>query len=139
MRMRRIKLERLIADFMTASTGLEKYLKAGRPLRPLQFESMYLTVSMLQTFLNTWKLRYGSKIYLTKGKGPNPWFMNEKGHQDLAEVNREKRRSAAVILGKVGGLKGGRARAMNLSAKRRVAIARAAAKARWAKNLDAKS
>ena len=124
---------------MTASTGLEKYLKAGRPLRPLQFESMYLTVSMLETFLNTWKLRYGSKIYLTKGKGSNPWFMNEKGHQDLAEVNREKRRSAAVILGKVGGLKGGKARAMNLSAKRRVAIARAAAKARWAKNLEAKS
>jgi len=124
---------------MAASTGLEKYLKERRPLRPLQFESMYLTVSMLETFLNTWKLRYCSEICRPKGKEPNPWFMNEKGYQDLVEVNREKRRSAAVILGKVGGLKGGRARAMNLSAKRRTAIARAAAKARWAKNFDTKS
>ena len=140
MRMRRIRLERLLADFMATTTGLEKYLKEGRPLRPLQFESMYLTVSMLQTFLTTWKLRYGGEIHLTKGKGADPWFMDERGKQALpVHVNREKRHSAAVVLGRVGGLMGGKARAMKLSARRRAAIARAAAKARWAKSFDAKT
>ena len=132
MNMRRIKLERLMADFMTASTGLEKYLKEGRPLRPLQFESLCLTVSMLETFLDTWKLRYGGELHLSKGKKSDLWFMNDKTNQGPVEVNREKRRSAAVVLGRMGGLKGGKARAIKLSQKRRIAIARAAAKARWA-------
>jgi len=38
---------------------------------------------------------------------------------------------AAVALGRLGGLKGGKARMEKLSAKRRVEIARKAAKARW--------
>jgi hypothetical protein len=38
---------------------------------------------------------------------------------------------AAVALGKLGGLKGGKARAEKLSAHRRSAIAKKAAKARW--------
>ena len=38
---------------------------------------------------------------------------------------------AAVALGRLGGLKGGKARKASLSAKRRVEIARKAAKARW--------
>ena len=38
---------------------------------------------------------------------------------------------AAVSLGRRGGLKGGKARAKSLSAKRRADIAKAAAKARW--------
>ena len=38
---------------------------------------------------------------------------------------------AAVALGKLGGLKGGKARAKVLSAKRRSEIAKKAAKARW--------
>ncbi len=41
---------------------------------------------------------------------------------------------AAVALGRLGGLKGGKARANKLSAKRRKEIAQKAAKARWAKN-----
>ena len=41
---------------------------------------------------------------------------------------------AAVALGRLGGLKGGKARAQKLSAKRRSDIARKAAKARWQKN-----
>ena len=40
---------------------------------------------------------------------------------------------AAVMLGRLGGLKGGKARAKVLSAKRRSEIAKAAAKARWHK------
>lgn len=40
---------------------------------------------------------------------------------------------AAVSLGRRGGLKGGKARAESMTAKRRVEIARKAAKARWGK------
>lgn len=39
----------------------------------------------------------------------------------------------AVALGRLGGLKGGKARANSLSAKKRKAIARKAAKKRWSK------
>ena len=41
---------------------------------------------------------------------------------------------AAVALGRLGGLKGGNARAKNLSAKQRVEIAKKAANARWGKS-----
>jgi hypothetical protein len=135
-----IRLEQLMSDFMAATTSVEKYLKQGRPLTSLQFESISLAASMLQTFLNIWKIRYGDKIRLTKGKAPDPWFMNAQSHPALpANVNREKRHSAAVVLGRQGGLKGGTARAMKLSPQRRAAIARAAATARWAKSLHVNS
>jgi hypothetical protein len=42
--------------------------------------------------------------------------------------------AAAVALGRLGGLKGGKARARKLSAKRRKEIAVKAIRARWAKN-----
>ena len=41
---------------------------------------------------------------------------------------------AAVALGRLGGLKGGKARAEKLSAKKRSEIAKKAAKARWSKS-----
>lgn len=40
---------------------------------------------------------------------------------------------AAVALGKLGGAKGGKARAAALSSKKRIAIAKKAARARWSK------
>jgi hypothetical protein len=40
---------------------------------------------------------------------------------------------AAVALGRLGGLKGGKARAESLSAKKRSEIAKKAAKSRWSK------
>jgi hypothetical protein len=43
---------------------------------------------------------------------------------------------AAVALGRLGGLKGGKARAEKLSAKKRAAIAKNAAKMRWAARAD---
>jgi hypothetical protein len=43
----------------------------------------------------------------------------------------EGKNPAAVALGRLGGLKGGKARAKALSAKRRVVIAKKAARARW--------
>ena len=48
------------------------------------------------------------------------------------EVAREQGKNpAAVALGKRGGAKGGRARAKNLSERKRKSIAKTAAKARW--------
>ena len=43
---------------------------------------------------------------------------------------------AAVALGRLGGLKGGKARAKKLSAKRKKEIAQKAAKARWKKEAE---
>ena len=48
------------------------------------------------------------------------------------ELTEDGKNPAAVLLGRLGGKKGGYARAAKLSAKRRVEIARNAAKTRWA-------
>ena len=45
----------------------------------------------------------------------------------------KKKNAAAVALGKLGGVKGGRARAAKLTAEERKGIAQRAAQARWAK------
>ena len=45
----------------------------------------------------------------------------------------KEKNPAAVALGRLGGLKGGKARAEKLSAKKRKAIAQKAAKTRWGK------
>ena len=55
------------------------------------------------------------------------------GEKSEAFMSEDGRDLAAVILGRRGGLKGGRARANALSAERRREIARAAAAARWSK------
>lgn len=46
---------------------------------------------------------------------------------------KPKKNPAAVELGRLGGLKGGKARAEKLTAKQRKEIAKKAAKARWTK------
>jgi hypothetical protein len=46
----------------------------------------------------------------------------------------KKKNKAAQALGKLGGLKGGPARAKKLSPEQRTEIAQKAAKARWGKN-----
>ena len=51
----------------------------------------------------------------------------------MADHAKEMKNPAAVALGRLGGLKGGRARAEKLSASARKRIAANAAKARWAK------
>ena len=50
--------------------------------------------------------------------------------QATGQPTKEKN-PAAVVLGRLGGLKGGKARANKLSPKRRKAIARKAATVRW--------
>jgi hypothetical protein len=51
----------------------------------------------------------------------------------LSGMAKTKKNAAAVALGRLGGLKGGKARAQKLSAKRRREIAVRAVRARWAK------
>jgi hypothetical protein len=55
------------------------------------------------------------------------------GEQDPAPEPVSTKNPAAVALGRLGGLKGGKARAASLSAKKRSEIAKKAAKARWQK------
>jgi hypothetical protein len=50
-----------------------------------------------------------------------------------AEEEKPAKNPAAVELGRLGGLKGGKARAEKLSAKKRSQIAKKAAQARWTK------
>jgi hypothetical protein len=50
-----------------------------------------------------------------------------------AEANRNAKNPAAVLLGRLGGRKGGPARARKLTKQQRSDIARKAALARWAK------
>lgn len=56
----------------------------------------------------------------------------ESTDKEPSEEKPEKN-PAAVALGRLGGLKGGKARAKKLSAERRKEIAEKAAKARWKK------
>lgn len=55
------------------------------------------------------------------------------GQSKQAVQKKSEKNPAAVALGRLGGLAGGKARAKKLSAKRRKEIARKAAKARWKK------
>ncbi len=51
----------------------------------------------------------------------------------VEEATGDDKNPAAVALGRLGGLKGGKARAAKLSKKRRSEIAKKAAQARWGK------
>ena len=52
-------------------------------------------------------------------------------NEDTQQLNEDGKNAAAVALGRLGGKKGGKARAEALTAKRRKEIAQKAAKARW--------
>ncbi|HOO51319.1 MAG TPA: hypothetical protein PLU81_15730 [Deltaproteobacteria bacterium] len=73
-------------------------------------------------------------------KNRRPTDINLLASQIAAEATGEKKpeeepkkNPAAVELGRLGGLKGGKARAEKLSPKKRKEIAQRAAKARWKK------
>lgn len=55
------------------------------------------------------------------------------GQTEDRDAETEKNDPAASELGRIGGLKGGKARAESLSPERRAAIARKAARSRWQK------
>ena len=54
--------------------------------------------------------------------------------ETISDDTPKEKNPAAVALGRLGGLKGGKARANSLSSKKRKEIARKAAEARWSKN-----
>ena len=54
-------------------------------------------------------------------------------HMDGSPLEQARKVSAAMSRGRLGGLKGGQARAKKLTAKRRKQIASKAAKSRWGK------
>lgn len=58
----------------------------------------------------------------------------EQATEEAPVEPKPEKNPAAVALGRLGGLKGGKARAKKLSAKKRSEIARNAAKSRWSKN-----
>ena len=61
-------------------------------------------------------------------------FITEIATGERKEEDPDKGKNAdAVALGRLGGLKGGKARAKKLSSKKRIEIAKKAAKKRWAK------
>ena len=73
-------------------------------------------------------------------KKKRPADANKLAHQivqesisEAPEPEDDGKNPAAVALGRLGGLKGGKARAKKLSKKRRVEIAKKAASARWKK------
>ena len=77
-----------------------------------------------------------------------PWrfldYLNERGENGLDftfslkyHVDMNERQMAARILGRLGGLKGGKARAAKLTPERRKEIAEKAIAARWAKKRTA--
>lgn len=66
-----------------------------------------------------------------KKKLPADTNKRAKNVVDMATSDAQETKSAAQILGRQGGLKGGKARAKILSPKRRSEIAKKAAAARW--------
>jgi hypothetical protein len=77
---------------------------------------------------------------MKKPKRPKDTNQRAKAIVDLATgektevVPKDTRNPAAVALGRLGGLKGGKARAKILSAKKRSQIAKMAAQKRWNKS-----
>ena len=59
---------------------------------------------------------------------------NQIAHSIIQQLTADGKNAAAVALGHLGGLKGGKARAEKLSKKRRREIAKNAADKRWSRN-----
>jgi len=57
-----------------------------------------------------------------------------KSKRTIVQFPPHKKNPAAVALGKLGGMKGGRARAAKLTPQERTEIAQRAAKARWGRS-----
>ncbi|MBA3037243.1 MAG: hypothetical protein FP814_12205 [Desulfobacterium sp.] len=63
------------------------------------------------------------------------FIVDQATNEEPEPEEKSTKNPAAVELGRLGGKKGGVARAAKLSAKRRSEIAKKAAKARWSKKL----
>jgi hypothetical protein len=78
---------------------------------------------------------------LKRSSKSTPFTVNEQtpsiAEQDTGQISAQspskKKNPAAVALGRLGGKKGGKARAASLGPKRRSEIAQQAARSRWAR------
>lgn len=61
-------------------------------------------------------------------------FITEQATSEDKDLPQQQKNEAAVALGRLGGLKGGKARAEKLTTEYKSAIAKKAAIARWSKN-----
>ena len=71
--------------------------------------------------------RAASTVASATGEEPEP----EPESVEVSEPTPEERHAAAVALGRLGGKKGGKARAANMTPEERQESARKAAQARW--------
>ena len=62
------------------------------------------------------------------------FIVDQTTNEELPPPEQSTKNPAAVYLGRLGGLKGGKARAEKLSAKKRKEIAKKAAETRWKKS-----
>ena len=62
----------------------------------------------------------------------------DQAAEEAPPAPKREKNPAAVALGRLGGLKGGPARARKLSAKKRKSIAKKAAEARWKRKIEGK-
>ena len=70
---------------------------------------------------------------MPKSKDENQIAASIISQMNEAAIKSPEKNPAAVALGRMGGLKGGKARAEKLSPSKRRAIAKKAAKTRWSK------
>ena len=73
------------------------------------------------------------KIKLPADANKKAFSIVQTATSEGTEITSDGKNPAAVALGKLGGAKGGKARAESLTKKRRSEIAKKAAKARWKK------
>ena len=106
-----LKIQRLVSTFIAASSGIQTYLQRREMLSATQWESISLAVSLIQ-------------FYIERGRDTKSIGVNA--------------RKATAVLGRLGGLKGGKARARKLSARQWVAIAKFGASTRWNKGASLK-
>ena len=82
------------------------------------------------------------RVMPNRSRKPSSEDLNEVAARIVAQVAGEKpperpKNPAAVALGRLGGLKGGKARAKSLSPRKRREIAKKAANQRWGKRTGA--
>jgi len=80
---------------------------------------------------NTIMLKRSSKKRMDTNRLAKSIVDNATAEEMLENAAQEGKNPAAVLLGRLGGLKGGKARAKKLTAKQRKEIAQKAAKIRW--------
>jgi hypothetical protein len=54
-----VDIQALITNFISARQPVEKYVQQGGPLTDIQLQWIEVTISGLQTLVDTWKRKHG--------------------------------------------------------------------------------